>query len=130
MLESLSAELMTLPLIAMIFGQLSLIALVANVLIVPLVPVAMLLSAMAAATGAWLPQLAGWLAWPAKLLLTYMLDLVHLLASVPSAVIHATISPALMLSLYASVLIVVLAARRHIRGKAAIITPHHKLDAP
>jgi competence protein ComEC len=51
LLETLSAELMTLPLILMTFSQLSVIALAANLLIVPLVPLAMLLSAAAGAAG-------------------------------------------------------------------------------
>ncbi len=100
-LETLSAEVMTLPLIMMSFSQLSLIALVANALVVPLVPFAMLLSAVAAGAGALIPQFAGWLAWPARLLLTYMLDVVHLLANLPSIFIHRSIGLGYMLALYA-----------------------------
>lgn len=103
-LETLSAELMTLPLILMTFSQLSIIALVANALVVPLVPLAMLLSAMAGAAGALAPQIAGWLAWPAKILLTYMLDIVHMLADIPSVLIHRSISLSYMLALYGLVL--------------------------
>jgi len=111
-LETLSAEIMTLPLIMMSFSQLSLIALAANALVVPLVPFAMLLSAIAAGAGAIVPQLAGWLAWPARLLLTYMLDVIHLLANLPSIFIHRSISISYMLVLYGLVLAVV-AILRH-----------------
>jgi competence protein ComEC len=104
LLETLSAELMTLPLILMTFGQLSIIALVANVLVVPLVPLAMLLSAVAGIAGALIPQFAGWLAFPARLLLTYMLDIVHLLSSLPSVLIHRAISAKYMLAIYSIVL--------------------------
>ncbi len=114
LIETLSAEVMTLPLIMMTFGQLSLVALVANLLIVPLVPLAMLLAALAAAAGALIPQVAGWFAWPAQALLTYMLDIVHLLANVPSVVIHKTIAPAVMLSLYALVLLMIFISHRKI----------------
>lgn len=100
LIETLSAELMTLPLIMMTFSQLSLIAIMANLLVVPLVPPAMLLSAIAGAAGALMPQLAGWLAWPAGLLLTYMLDIIHLLASIPSVLARASISPTLMIGFY------------------------------
>jgi competence protein ComEC len=82
-LETFCAELMALPFIMLMFGQLSLIGLVANVLVVPLVPLAMLLSALAAITGILAPAFAGWLAWPANWLLTYMLDLVRWFASLP-----------------------------------------------
>src|SRR6266404_8669704 len=76
LLETLSAEIMTLPLILMTFSQLSIVALIANLLVVPLVPIAMLLSAVAGLFGAFVPQIAGWFALPARLLLTYMLDIV------------------------------------------------------
>lgn len=111
-LETLSAELMTLPLILMTFSQLSIIALVANALVVPLVPLAMLLSAAAGAAGAIAPQIAGWFAWPARLLLTYILDLVHLLAGLPSVFIHRSISLEYMLIIYSVILAVVFIAWR------------------
>lgn len=120
-LETLSAELMTLPLIMMTFSQLSLVALVANAIIVPLVPMAMLLGAVAGAAGAIIPQLAGWLAWPASLLMTYMLDVIHIMASIPSVLLHASINITYMLSFYLFVLIAVLAARKHSLTKNALI---------
>jgi competence protein ComEC len=102
--ETLSAELMTLPLILMTFSQLSLIALVANALIVPLVPLAMLLAAVAGTAGAIAPQIAGWFAFPARLLLTYMLDVVHILANIPSVLVHRSISSIYMIAIYGFVL--------------------------
>lgn len=122
LIETLSAEVMTLPIIMMTFSQLSLIAIVANLLIVPLVPVAMLLSAVAALAGMWLAPVAGWLAWPARLLLTYMLDIVHMLSNIPSEFLHLAITPVMMIGCYALVLLVVMAANRHIKLKNAIIT--------
>jgi competence protein ComEC len=117
LIETLSAEIMALPLIMMTFGQLSLIALVANLLIVPLVPLAMLLTAIAAAAGMLIPQIAGWFAWPAQILLTYMLDLVRVLSSIPSVLLHASISVALMVGFYSLVLLVVLGMHRHVKSK-------------
>jgi competence protein ComEC len=117
LMETLSAELMTLPLILMTFSQLSIIALVANVLVVPLVPVAMLLSAAAGLAGMLAPQLAGWIALPAKLLLTYMLDIVHLLSTIPSVLVHRSISAAYMLGLYAAVIILVLMFYKRLANK-------------
>jgi competence protein ComEC len=108
LLETLCAEIMTLPLILMTFSQLSIIALVANLLVVPLVPLAMLLSAVAGLAGALVPQIAGWLALPARLLLTYMLDIVHALSSIPSVLIHRAIGLAYMIILYALVVLLVL----------------------
>lgn len=82
-LESLCAELMTVPIILYAFGQLSLIGLVANVLVVALVPLAMLLTLIAGLAGMLIPAIAGWLAWPARIILTYMLDIAHVLSHIP-----------------------------------------------
>ena len=112
LLETLSAEVMTLPLILMTFSQLSIVALVANLLIVPLVPLAMLLAAIAGAAGALVPQIAGWLALPARLLLTYMLDLVRVLSDIPSVLIHRSINLGYMLSFYGLVLFLIIISYR------------------
>jgi competence protein ComEC len=128
-LETLSAEIMTLPLIMLTFSQLSVIALIANALIVPLVPLAMLLSAMAGTAGAIAPQLAGWLAYPARLILTYMLDVIHLLAGLPSVLVHRSISLPYMIGIYSMVFFVLaitykkLPKPRSVQAEAIQITP-------
>lgn len=115
LLETLSAELMTLPLILTYFSQLSLVAPLANLLVVPLVPLAMLLAAIAGTAGAIAPTLAGWLAWPAKILLTYMLDIAHMLASIPASFIKVSAGVGVMITFYALVVFVGVAVRRGIR---------------
>jgi competence protein ComEC len=128
-LETLSAEIMTLPLIMLTFSQISIIALLANALIVPLVPLAMLLSALAGTAGALAPQFAGWLAYPPRLLLTYMLDVVHLLAGLPSALVHRALSLPYMLGIYAMVVLMLavtykkLPKSRPVQAEAVQITP-------
>jgi competence protein ComEC len=82
-LESISAEIMTLPYVLHVFGQMSFVGLPANVLVTTLVPLAMLLSTFAGLSGMLIAPLAGWLAWPARLLLTYMLDIAHALSHIP-----------------------------------------------
>jgi competence protein ComEC len=100
-LESICAEVMSLPFILYIFGQLSLIGLPANVLVVTLVPLAMLLSLVAGLAGMCAGSLAGWLAWPAGLLLNYMLDVARLLADLPHVFVQDRALPfAGMLGLY------------------------------
>ena len=91
-IETLAAQLMTLPLIMFIFGRLSVIALVANVLVVPLVSLAMLLSFIAGLAGIFIPGLANWLSWPAHWLLRYMLDVAAVLAEVPFASVASKIN--------------------------------------
>lgn len=106
-LESMCAELMAVPFIVYTFGQLSLIGLPANLLVVALIPLAMLLSLVAGLAGMLVPAVAGWLAWPAQWLLTYMLDIAHLLAAVPGVFRqHIGLSLWQMLVLYGLILLV------------------------
>ncbi|MBI2285659.1 ComEC/Rec2 family competence protein [Candidatus Saccharibacteria bacterium] len=111
-LETLAAEVMTLPLIMMSFNQLSLVGLVANALVVPLIPFAMMFSAIAAAAGMLIPAAAGWFAWPANLLLTYILDVARLLAGIPGIFLHRSINTWAMLGLYGSILLGVVIIHR------------------
>jgi len=100
-LESVCAEMMSLPFILYIFGQMSFIGLVANVLVVTLVPLAMLLSLIAGLAGMFCGALAGWLTWPAWLLLNYMLDIAHILARLPHVFVqNRSLSLLAMLALY------------------------------
>ncbi|HLG90712.1 MAG TPA: ComEC/Rec2 family competence protein, partial [Candidatus Saccharimonadales bacterium] len=121
-LETLAAEVMTLPLIMMSFNQLSLIGLIANALVVPLIPFAMMFSAIAAAAGMLVPAAAGWFAWPANLLLTYILDVARLLAGIPGIFLHRSINTWAMLGLYSSILLAMLLVQRRRTPKNATIT--------
>lgn len=104
LLESICAEVITLPYILYIFGQMSSVSLVANVLVVVLVPLAMLCCVFAGLAGMLLPALAGWLAWPARLIMTYMLDMANLLSRIPHAFIeHIGFSLLQLLGWYAVV---------------------------
>jgi ComEC/Rec2-related protein len=103
-LESVCAEVMSMPFILYIFGQMSLIGLLANVLVVTLVPLAMLLSLIAGLAGMLAGSFAGWLAWPAALLLNYMLDVARVLAGLPHIFVqNRSLSLAAMLGLYSVV---------------------------
>ena len=84
---------MTLPYVLYTFGQLSLIGLVANVLVVALVPLAMLLSMIAGLAGMLIPVVAGWFTWPAWWLLAYMLDVANLLSHVPHSFVQGVSLP-------------------------------------
>lgn len=99
-IETCAAQAVTLPLTMYIFGQVSLIALLANMMIVPLVPLAMLLSLVAGLGGMLVAPIAGWFAWPAKLLLGYMIDIIGLFARLPHAYVGSSISLAQMLAAY------------------------------
>jgi len=126
-IESLCAEIMTLPYILHIFGQLSLVALLANVLVVALVPLGMLLALVAGLAGMAMPMMAGWFAWPAKYLLTYMLDVAHALSRIPHVFIeHINFPLAQMLLVYGSVLFVGVAWWYKTRTKRGIVTDENQ----
>jgi hypothetical protein len=85
----------------------SLIGLPANVLVVALVPPAMLLGTVAGLAGMLAGPVAGWLAWPAYVLLNYMLDIAHLMAHIPNIFIQNRSLPlASMLGLYGLIIVV------------------------
>lgn len=107
-LETISAQVMTLPLILYIFKTSSFIALPANVLVVPLIPLAMLLSFVAGVAGMLVPVLAGWVAWPARIILTYLLDMATMFSRVPHMQFGVTISLMAMLIMYGAIIMVLL----------------------
>ncbi len=88
LIESACASVMVLPYILFIFGEMSLISLPANLLVIPFIPLAMLLGLVAGLGGMFIPAVAGWLAWPAKYLLTYMLDIANVLSRIPHAFVE------------------------------------------
>ena len=82
----------------------SFVALVANVLVVALVPLAMLLCLVAGVAGMLAPALAGWIGFPARLLLTYMLDTAAILSRIPNVFVQGIVfSLVQLLGLYALV---------------------------
>lgn len=89
LLETIAAQLMTLPLILYIFGRLSVISVLANMLVVPTVPFIMAASFLAGVTSMVATGLAGWFAVPTLFVMTYVVDLVRILSTVPGASTYA-----------------------------------------
>lgn len=83
--ETIAAELCTLPVIVMAFGQFSNVSLVANLLILPFVPLAMLLTFVAGIAGIVVPSVATTVGFPANVLLQYMVQVTEYLAHIPWA---------------------------------------------
>ena len=84
--ETISAQIATLPILIVTFGQLSNVAIIANLLVLPFVPLAMLLVFVTGITVWLVPFLAGIVAVPTTWLLTYMTGVAEKLASLPWAV--------------------------------------------
>ena len=123
LVESLCASLLVVPYILHIFGEVSLVSLPANVLVIPFIPAAMLLALIAGLAGMWTAALAGWFAWPANMLITYMLDTAALLSRVPHAFItHIGFSGAYMWASYALISAWCLSLRLKSKQKYATIT--------
>lgn len=117
--ETLSAQLMTLPFILYIFKASSFIALPANLLVVPLIPVAMFLCFLAGLAGMLIAPFAGWISFPARYLLTYLLDIAALLSRVPKMKFTASLSLAAVLYIYVVIIFVlsVLWRKNKLNGK-------------
>lgn len=90
LIESMAAYIITLPLIMGLFGNVSIIAPIANLLILPLVPLVMFLAFISAMFGIATP-LAPIIGLPLKILLSAMLGIMKLLANMPMA--SVTIAP-------------------------------------
>lgn len=88
--ETVSAQIATLPILIVAFGQISNVALIANLLVLPLVPLAMLLVFVTGVSVWVLPFLAGLVAMPTTWLLRYMTHIAEWLAALPWAVNEVT----------------------------------------
>ncbi len=108
LLETTAAQIMVLPIILYIFHDSSFAALLANMLVLPLIPLAMITGFVAGLAGMLIPALAGWFAWPARWILTYLLDAAALVARIPHMEFSVEISVAAMLLMYGVLLSVVL----------------------
>lgn len=83
--ETIAAQLVTLPILVLAFGQFSNIAVIANLLVLPFVPLAMLLTFVAGVGALIVPGLASIAGLPAAWLLGYMTTAVEYLAKLPWA---------------------------------------------
>ena len=86
LVETISAQICTLPILLVTFGQFSVIAPIANLLILPFVPLAMLLTFIGGIGGLVIGKAAHIIALPAELLLSYMTTTTQYLGNLPWAV--------------------------------------------
>ncbi len=102
---TLAAQLSTLPILIFHFGRLSLISPLANLLIVPLLPLIMISGIILVFSGLiWLP-LAKIIAWPAWLLLSYVIKIIDYLSLFPIPAIEFEKVSLIILSLYYPILL-------------------------
>jgi competence protein ComEC len=111
-LITLAAQVLTLPLMMAYFGQVSLISLPANALILPAQPGVMIWGGLATIIGMIVPaigQLFGWIAW---LFLSYTIWLVRLFARIPGASVPVDVSFAGIIAIYAAIAAITWYARQ------------------
>ena len=84
--ETISAQIVTAPIIIMSFGQISNLAIIANLLILPLVPLTMFLTFIAGLGSLIFPSYASMIGLPAKFILDYMIEVIKGLSNIPWAV--------------------------------------------
>lgn len=82
---SIAAQLATMPLIAFAFGSLSVVAPLANVLVLPLVPLLMFVGFVVGVAGMLLPASAFALSWPIAWFVEALLDVMRYLGGIPRA---------------------------------------------
>jgi competence protein ComEC len=104
LLATLAAMLLTLPIMAYHFGQLSLVSPLANLFILPAQPGVMIWGGLATLTGMVVPAVGQLFAWVAWLFLTWTIGLVRFFASLPLASVPISISPLAIVALFAFIL--------------------------
>lgn len=90
--ETVSAQLATAPIIIMAFSQLSNVAIVSNILVLPLVPLGMLLTFIAGLGSLLFPSIAVFTAMPASWILKYSVSVTEYLAGLPWVSISINLS--------------------------------------
>jgi len=91
LIESLSAQVVTAPILIATFGSVSTIAIVANMLILPLVPVVMLLSFMTVVASLLFGWLATLMAFITKQIVSYMILVIEQFSYLPWATINISL---------------------------------------
>ncbi|MDD5751252.1 MAG: ComEC/Rec2 family competence protein, partial [Candidatus Peribacteraceae bacterium] len=100
LLTTIAAQLTAMPLTILLFGNLSIIAPIANVLVAPVIPIAMLFGAVSVAAGAlWIP-LGKLVALPGWMCLSWIVGVAQTLARVPGASFHFERASVILLMLY------------------------------
>ena len=103
--ETFAAWLCTLPILMSTFGYASIVAVFANLLILPLVPLAMVLVLFAGIGALVVPVIAELIALPATLLLTYMTEVTFAMSNVSWARLEIAIDSALVGGLYLALIV-------------------------
>jgi len=109
-IESFSASIMTIPIIAIVFKQMSLTGIIANCIIVPLIPLAMLGSVLTYTAQLLNPILGSLIGYPTKYLLKFILDFAVSFSKMPGTNLSVNPSVATLVLFYSLILTAVILA--------------------
>lgn len=103
--ETFAAFIVTLPILLSAFGQVSIVAILANLLVLPLVPLAMLLVFMTGISTLAIAPLGELLGAVSTWLLQYMIWVAELFAGVPWALLEVRLRPAAAIGMYVALIL-------------------------
>ncbi|MDB5167752.1 MAG: rane protein of unknown function [Candidatus Saccharibacteria bacterium] len=103
LVETIAAQIVTLPILVLAFGQFSNVAIVANLLILPLVPLAMLLTFITGIGALIVPSMVHIIGMPITFLLQYMTSVAIYLAKLPWSQSEIVINPAMVVGYYIAI---------------------------
>ena len=106
LVDTVSVQIVTMPLLAMVFHQYSIYGLPANLLVLPIMPLTMLFTVIAGVGGIMLPISAARIAgWPATHLLNYTEKITNWLANAPGANTVANFNISGLILAYSAILL-------------------------
>ncbi len=97
---TIATQLAVLPILIYQIGEVSLISVVANVLVLPFIPVAMLLTFLMALFGLIIPSLTSLIAWPAAMVLIGIIKATVWFAALPYSAVAVPVVPVLIIPLF------------------------------
>jgi competence protein ComEC len=106
-IDTMCASLMTMPIIAFFIGNFAPFGLLANLLVLPIVPFTMLFTFLAGIFAMILPPLAAVIALPAQWLLSYIIKVAEVVASFPGSLNQVEFPAYLMVLAYSALAIVI-----------------------
>ena len=108
-----AAQIVTMPVIVLISGSISLVGVVANLLVAPVVAPALVLGVLCAVTGPWWPGGSGLLAHATEPMLSWVAAVAHKLARWPDATVPWPATPAGAMILAGLTVGIVILLRHH-----------------
>lgn len=112
MIETTAAQLCCLPLLLYYFGSFSIVSLVANMLILPTIPIVMLLTFIIGIF-AFLPFLAAFISWFASFLLSAHIVIAQYLGSLNWAIVSVSLNNPFIFLLYIPIIVGAIYMQRH-----------------